>query len=523
LAVPLFALSLCIGSAFPPVIAATPPAAPEVCLTDDEKLAQLLMIGFYGKEPNDDLRRMLAEWHVGGVALYRQNLESPEQAARLNAAIQKLGAGGVAPFIAVDQEGGTVRRLRAGVPELPGAMAFGAARSPQLARQAGLLLGRSMRALGFTMNFAPVLDVLTNRENTVLGARAFGSDPALVARLGEAFMEGELESGIVPVAKHFPGVGGTAGDSHFGLPTLGSSAEELRRTELVPFRAAIRAGLPALMTAHIALPEIAESADLPATLSHRILTGILRDELRFQGLVITDELQMQGISRKAPIGQVAVDALLAGADMILVVWDHQDREEIFASLKAAYASGRLPHAVVERALERILAVKAQLANQPPATASTAEENEALTTAIAEQSMTLLHADRRPPGGPIVFFGADGPLQARFGDATRIVVPPRVDDPTFAAALETCRRAKTLVAAVGTENEHQFLLRLSRARPDLRIVAISLGSPQLIAGLPPRTVLLYAYGDSPASQRAAAAVLLDGHRSPGRLPVARQER
>jgi beta-N-acetylhexosaminidase len=517
IAAPLLALLLCVGLAFPAAAQTAYPAA-ERSLSDDEKLAQLLMIGFYGKEPNDDLKRMLAEWHVGGVALYKQNLESPEQAARLNGAIQELAAGGVAPFIALDQEGGTVRRLRAGVPDLPGAMAYGAARSPELARRAGFLLGRSLRALGFTMNFAPVLDVLTNPANTVLGARAFGSDAAQVARLGSAFVEGELESGIVPVAKHFPGSGGTAGDSHFGLPSFAGSAEELRRTELVPFRAAIRAGLPAVMTAHIALPKIAESPELPATLSHRVLTEVLRGELQFQGLVITDELQMRGIAREAPIGEVAVDALLAGADMILVVWDHKDREAIFEAMKAAYASGRLPHEVVERSLRRILAVKARLAKQPPATASSATENDPLTTALAEQSMTVVHAGRRALAEPVVFLGADGPLQARFASAARIATPTRVDDAVVAAALGTCRGAKTLVAAVVTENEHQLLLRLARARPDLRIVAISLGSPQLIAGLPRGVTLLYAYGDTPASQRAAAAVLLDRHRAPGRLPV-----
>ena len=487
----------------------------------DDKLAQLLFVGFEGTRVTSDLRHLVADWHVGGVVLYAQNVESTEQVARLNHDIDEIAVGGVAPFIAIDQEGGSVQRLRAGVPQLPGAMALGATRSRDLAREAGGTLGRSLRALGFTMNFAPVLDVLSNPANTALGTRAFSSDPLLVASLGSAFLQGELSAGIVPVAKHFPGQGGTAGDSHYTLPILDATRAQLVTRELVPFRAAIAAGVPAIMTAHISLPRVAETPDTPATISHRLLTNILRHSLRFGGLVITDELQMQAVQGRRKIGEVAVDALLAGADMVMIVWDEREREEIYAALKAAYASGRLPQGVVDRALRHVLAAKATLARtSAPRPASPAEQVR-LVERIAEAAVTLQARQRTldvQHGEGLVFIGPDGPLRQRFAAAPWIPTPPRVDDDVVQHALKTASGARLIVAAIASGNDHHLLSRLRRALPETRLIVVCLGSPQLLAGIDNPEAVIYAYSDLPPFQEAAARVLLDGKAARGVLPV-----
>lgn len=490
----------------------------------DEKLAQLLFVGFEGTRVNSDLRHLVADQHVGGVVLYSQNIELPEQVAALNHDIRVLGAGGIEPFIAIDQEGGSVQRLRTGVPQLPGAMALGATRSPVLAREAGDILGRSLRALGFSMNFAPVLDVLSNPANTALGTRAFSSDPDLVASLGSAFIQGELQAGIIPVAKHFPGQGGTAGDSHYTLPALDVTRAQLEARELVPFRAAIAAGVPAIMTAHIAVPRIAETPGTPATISHRLLTDLLRRSLRFHGLVITDELQMRAVQGPRKIGDVAVDALLAGSDMIMIVWDHRDREEIYATLKAAYASGRLPRAVVERALRHIRAVKAMIARQTAPRPVSLDEQVHLVERIAQAAITLQNQETRPVllrDGGIVFIGVDGPLRQRFGATAWIPTPPRVDEAVVHHALSTASGARVIVAALGSENDRLLLARLRHELPEKRLIVFCMGSPQLLTGIDDAETVIYAYSDLPPFQEAAARVLLDGTPARGALPVSRQ--
>jgi beta-N-acetylhexosaminidase len=489
-------------------------------LSVDDKLAQLLFVGFEGTAVTPDLKHLVADWHVGGVVLYAQNIESSAQTSLLNQEIRNLAQGGVAPFIAIDQEGGSVQRLQTGVAQLPGAMALGATRSPALAQDAGESLGGSLRALGFTMNFAPVLDVLSNPSNTALGTRAFSGDPDLVASLGSAFIRGELDAGIIPVGKHFPGQGGTAGDSHYSLPILSITRDQLEKRELVPFRAAIVAGVPAVMTAHIALPLIAETADTPATLSHRLLTDILRRSLHFDGIVITDELQMRAIQGHRQIGDVAVDALLAGSDMIMVVWDHRDREEIYAALKAAYASGRLPDAVVERALRHIFAAKASSAHRSLRPPPSPAQQIALVERIAEQAVTQTRRalpEIKPDDG-VVFIGVDGPLRSRFATTPWIPTPPRVDDRVLQHALERTSGTRVIVAAIASGNDRLLLLRLRQKLPSTRLIIICMGSPQLLAGIDNPETVIYTYSDLPAFQEAAAKVLFDGKIARGTLPV-----
>ncbi|HYM62843.1 MAG TPA: glycoside hydrolase family 3 N-terminal domain-containing protein [Thermoanaerobaculia bacterium] len=489
-------------------------------MSDDEKIAQLLMVGFDGTRVSPDLRMLVSQWHAGGIVLYRQNIQSARQAAQRNAEIRALAAGNVEPFIAVDQEGGLVQRLRDGVPELPGNMALGATRSPRLARRAGRALAQSLRALGFTMNFAPVLDVLWNPENTVFLTRSFSDDPHLAARLGRAFVRGANEGGIISVAKHFPGEGGTAGDSHFALPVLDSDRNAMDSCELVPFRAAIAAHLPALMTGHIAVPRIAEEPGLPATISRRVLTDLLRHDLRFNGLVITDELQMPSIRSRASVGDLAVEAILAGADMIMVVWDHHDRDEIYDALRRAYASGELPRATVRRSLRRILILKRRLKIQ-----RRTSDDRSIANEIATRSVALARRDSGPlydAGRSVVMLGSDGPLRRQFPAATIIEPPRRLDPTTFDATIDSaviaCRGATTLIAVIGSDNDKRLARALRKRLPLIRFIVVALGSPFEVRDIPKPDAILFTWSSGWPSQEAAARVLRGRAKARGRIPV-----
>ena len=270
-------------------------------MTLEEKVGQMMMVGFYGSDPTSDIRRLIEESHAGSVILfaYSDNIQTPDQTARLNNGLQAIASGtrlGIPLIIATDQEGGVVARMTEGATELPGNMALGAGRDPEGSYRAAQLTAKELRAVGIQMNLAPVLDVNVNPENPVIGVRSYGESPRLVSKLGAAAIRGSQKNGVIATAKHFPGHGDTDVDSHLGLPVIDKSRAELEKTEFVPFRRAIREGIDAIMTAHIHIPALDDTPELPATLSKPILTGLLRKEMGFQGLIITDSMTMSGVA-----------------------------------------------------------------------------------------------------------------------------------------------------------------------------------------------------------------------------------
>ena len=323
----------------------------------EEKVGQLLLIGFSGKQVTPHIRRWVGERKVGGVAIFARNIESTEQIARFTRGIQSLTSRSVPAFISLDQEGGNVIRLKDGATVLPGNMALGATRSTALSYVAGQALGTDLRRLGFNMNLAPVLDVNSNPRNPVIGIRSYGEKPELVGALGTWFVRGQQEAGVTGVAKHFPGHGDTQSDSHFAMPSIPTNIERLRNLELVPFERAIAAGLDAVMTAHIALPKVAEEPNLPATLSYKILTEELRERMGFEGIVITDGLEMQGIVEQYGAGTAAVRAILAGADMAMILWTNSKKEEVYRALIQAVKRGTITMDRLDQSVRRILRVK----------------------------------------------------------------------------------------------------------------------------------------------------------------------
>ncbi|MDB4972492.1 MAG: Beta-hexosaminidase [Myxococcaceae bacterium] len=276
---------------------------------------QVLVAGFTGTDAPDELLRACAREELAGVILFKRNLGSMHQIAVLIARIADSAAQHTPLLVAVDQEGGRVARLGAPVLKLPPMRALAGLRDPTLTERAGALLGRQLRALGFSMDFAPVLDVDTNPANPVIGDRSFGATPEQVIEQAYAFARGLAASGVLACGKHFPGHGDTDLDSHLALPRLSHDRERLDRVELAPFRAA-RTRLPAIMTAHVVFESLAKG--IPATLAPEVITGLLRHELAYDGAIISDDLEMKAIADHYGVEQAACLAIEAGCDTLLV-------------------------------------------------------------------------------------------------------------------------------------------------------------------------------------------------------------
>ena len=323
----------------------------------NKKIGQLFMVGFDGLEVNEHITRMILEQQVGGVILFRRNVDTPAQVARLCRALQELNAtvSDIALLIAIDQEGGMVMRLEQGVTPMPSAMAFQQGGSVERCEQLNRVLGDELRQIGINMNLAPILDVNNNPMNPVIGVRAYGEDPATVIQYGMAAMRGQQAAGLVATAKHFPGHGDTATDSHYALPLVGHERSRLDSVELPPFREAIKQGVQAIMTAHVVFPAIETQPDLPATMSKAVLTDLLRHEMGFDGVIITDCLEMAAISEGVGVAAGAQATVAAGADIVLVSHLLERQLAAIDAVRQALLSGAI--ASIDASVERILRLK----------------------------------------------------------------------------------------------------------------------------------------------------------------------
>ncbi|SEN52095.1 beta-N-acetylhexosaminidase [Duganella sp. CF517] len=321
--------------------------------THDElrKIAgQLIMIRFPGTVLDAATAGFLKANSIRAVCLFRGNMTDSEQLGKLTADLRAVM--GPESLIAIDQEGGAVVRST-WVPAPPAAMGLGAADDTDLAYRTGAAVARAVKALGFNWNFAPVLDLNNNPHNPVIAERSFGAEPQRAAELAMSWMAGSHAEGVACCVKHFPGHGDTSVDSHRDLPTVDKPVEELDRLELAPFRIA-SAAAPAMMTAHIVYPTL--DPDNPATMSRRILTGLLRDEWRYKGIVITDGMDMHAIAGRYGVGNAAVRALTAGADMVMALGTTQTQDETLDSIAAALAAGELTMEEVRVRLDRLAAL-----------------------------------------------------------------------------------------------------------------------------------------------------------------------
>lgn len=316
---------------------------------------QLLCVGFQGTSLPEPVRDALATGTIGGVILFRRNVENPPQVAALNQEIHAAAATAIAPpFVAVDQEGGRVARLRDPLTPIPPMRELGNAGDPRLVTDVSEVMATEISALGFNLNFAPVLDVDTNPANPVIGDRAFSNDPEVVAKMGGAFVLGHTTCGVVPCGKHFPGHGDTDTDSHLELPVLNHDEARFESVELVPFRRLIDTGIPMLMTAHIQVPAL--DTVHPATLSHAVMTRLLRDEMGYNGVVVTDDLEMKAVADRYEVEEMIELGLRAGVDLFLICHTQALWERAYGHLLTL---GQNPHdrARILESANRIMRLK----------------------------------------------------------------------------------------------------------------------------------------------------------------------
>lgn len=339
------------------------------------EIGQLLIGSLPGTTITPEMRSIAREFSLGGVIFFSRNIEAPEQVAELSRDAQEL-ATDLPLWVSVDQEGGRVARLKEPFTRWPPMATLGRSGSVELAARFGAALAAELKAVGITLDYAPVLDIHTNPENPVIGDRALAEDADSVATLGAAIIRALQDNGVAACGKHFPGHGDTSVDSHLALPLVEHPPDRIRRVECVPFREAIRTGVAFIMTAHVLVPSLDE--DRPATLSPRIVRQILRDELGFPGVILSDDLEMKAIAATYKVPDAAVDAIAAGCDALLICSGAADvQAAALEALVHAVEQDRIPFNQLEDTLKRLRRTKERFLGAPVATGRPAQLRQVL--------------------------------------------------------------------------------------------------------------------------------------------------
>ena len=323
-------------------------------MTLDEKIGQMIVAGFNGTDVNEELINLVNTNKVGGVILFKRNIETSEQLKKLNNNIDGLNKE-IPLFISVDEEGGRVNRLPSDMENFPSAREVGLKIDKDYAYNNGKSIGESLKVTGFNMNYAPVLDIFSNPKNTVIGDRAFGSDVETVSTMGIATMKGIEEEGIISVIKHFPGHGDTSVDSHYGLPIVYKTLEELEIFELIPFKKAIKEGCKAIMVSHILLDKIDKQN--PSSMSETVVTDILREQLGFDGVVITDDMEMGAITENFTVEDACVQSIIAGCDIVLIGSGNESIYNTIQAIKDSILNGKITEERINESVVRIIKLK----------------------------------------------------------------------------------------------------------------------------------------------------------------------
>lgn len=503
------------------------------------KVGQRLVFGFPGTSVPADFAALVREYKIGNVILFRYNIESMEQLARLCGEIQTLvrGATGHPAFITIDQEGGMVTRLPWDAVNVPGSMALAATGDAENAALAAEITARQLRGAGVNFNLAPDLDVNSNPMNPVIGVRSFGDAPQRVAAFGAAAVRGYERGGILCCGKHFPGHGDTAVDSHLGLPCIDKSLAELESCELIPFRAAVAAGILSVMSSHILFPQI-EPRGVPATMSRTIMHDILRGKLGFDGLVLSDCMVMDAIRRHYGTAQGAAAAMRAGVDMVFVSSNAQLQRESAEAAYAAAASGEIDGAELDESVQRILRARERwaFANAEPSLAGRPEDFRA-AAGLARSAVAAVRGKTVPAGKGTFFCGcADYRMtQASNADPEAKAFPEYMGE-KFGARYAVCSKdpdeaeIRALAAAAdGAENivfsscnahlfRGQTALAAALAQKGVPLTVAALRNPYDLPLMPENSALLAAF-DYSRDSLAALADVLSGGECRGIMPVA----
>jgi beta-N-acetylhexosaminidase len=519
-------------------------------MTLEQAVGQQFLLTFEGREaPPDQFLEVLRRQHVGGVVLFRhKNMGTLADLRGLTHALQRAAAESGQPplLIAADQEGGQLIAVDQTTP-FPGNMALGAAGSDKLAYKVGRAIGKELSAVGINVDFAPVCDVNSNPLNPVIGTRSFGEDPKLVARLSAALIRGLQSSGLAATAKHFPGHGDTSSDSHRGAPIVTHSAKRIRSVELAPFRSAVDTGVRLVMTAHIVMPALnGGSNELPATLSPEILRDLLRGKMHFNGVIVSDALDMHAMEQGSGYVAETMAAVAAGIDLLLFNHDLSRVEPACSNLVQAARRGLLSANEIHASARRILALKNWIKRQPqePLAVIGCKEHLQLAQEVARKSITLVRDTARQ-------------LPLRIGREEKIAVAiPRPEDltpadtssyvkPVLADALRRyhsqvdefffalnpsssdiaalCERlAKYDAVIVGTINAtahpSQAELVKKLIRQGKRLIAVALRMPYDFAVYPGAVTYLCTYSILPPAMEVLAEALFGRIAFTGSLPV-----
>jgi beta-N-acetylhexosaminidase len=501
-----------------------------------DRAAQTMSVAFHGRGITSHAERMIREKHVGGIVIFRENAEDASALRRLAADLQRIARDARIPplFIAIDQEGGPVVRLGRGVAIPPAQMALAAAPDPSAAvRRSVRLVARELRSLGVNWQLAPVADVNDEPLNPIIGNRSFGSDARSVGALVAEAVRAYADAGLLCCAKHFPGHGSATIDSHDALPDLAATRARLDAVELVPFRAAIAAGVPAIMSAHLTIPSLG-AVQQPATLSRSVMTGLLRDELGFRGLGVTDDLEMGALARSGGQAPAGSAALRAGADYLLFRFDEGAQLEGYRLIVNAVVSGALPAARLDEAVARVIDAKLRwgVIDPSPSPPFDLEADRAEALDLARQGITVLRGGGLPLRGRVLAVSFGQPdialveeqpslaeVVARTVPGARALRLERLGASETATAVAAARDADTVVVgtfdALGDSAQAELVLALQRVRPT---VAVGLRAPYDILAFPGVAGYVCAYsGREPAL--VAAVDVMTGARPPlGRLPV-----
>ncbi|MDQ0194371.1 beta-N-acetylhexosaminidase [Paenibacillus wynnii] len=325
-------------------------------MTLDEKIGQMLLVGIEGTSLDESAKRMISEDKVGGIILYADNISNLQGMVKLINNLKKTNFDNSAPlFVSVDQEGGKVSRMPKEFVSIPSNRKVGDTNNANLAYTMGELLGRELSLTGFNMNFAPVLDINSNSQNPIIGDRSFGSSSARATKMGLAEVKGLRSENMIPVVKHYPGHGDTSVDSHLELPVVNKTAQQLAELEWIPFQAAIKDKIEAVMVAHILFPKL--DPDKPASLSKIIIGEHLRGNMGYKGVVITDDLTMGAIVKHFNLGTAAIDTIKAGSDILLIAHGYDNEKLVFNKIKQSVKNGTISEERINESVQRILTLK----------------------------------------------------------------------------------------------------------------------------------------------------------------------
>jgi beta-N-acetylhexosaminidase len=509
-------------------------------LSLEQRVAQLFMVTLHGSQLTEVGRDFLQQWQPGAVVLFSSNVGTPEAVTTLTNAYQQTmyDVNAVPVLIAVDQEGGVVQRLTDGFTQWPTPMVIGAADDPLIAQSVGAAVAGELRAVGINMNLAPVADLETYRENPIIFRRAFGSDPQMVGAAVSGVVQGLQENGVLATLKHFPGHGETRVDSHAELPVIALDRARLETVEIEPFRQAIDAGVEAVLVAHIWYPAFDGDEELPASLSQNLISGVLRGELGFDGLVLTDAIDMNAIDMEFGLDDAVIRAIKAGVDIIApgpsIGLDTQ--AHLIQVVVDAVRGGEIAEARIDESVQRILDAKARyglFAWQPLDAASASERVSAVNGAAVVENLfragvtvALDRNDLLPvseTGSVAVIF-----LATRYqivdecsryrSDIRWVGVGDEPSDDEIAWAVEAANQSD--IAVVFTQNAIDNLRQqaLVNALPPEKTAAVALFSPYDWTTFPEIAGYVTTYSPMRPAVPAACAVLFGAAPALGRLPI-----